>query len=138
MYDQMLGEFYRVIKPGGKLILSTPNILVNSSSGIVTNPYHTQEFTYEELATIIGKYFTRFDIYGQQYSRYENKNKPLAKAVEGLFYQRGVRKLPIKWQDTIMKKLNGIGHYPLSSDFVMVKDKAAILRCKTFFVVAKK
>src|ERR1041385_6161003 len=42
-FNEMLAEFRRVIKNDGVIIISTPNRIVNSPGGVVTNPYHTQE-----------------------------------------------------------------------------------------------
>ena len=39
-------EIHRVLKPGGRFLLSTPNALVtNPDGGEPLNPYHVQEFT---------------------------------------------------------------------------------------------
>lgn len=137
-YKKMLSEFKRVLKPGGLLVLSTPNILVNSPSGIVTNPFHTQEFKLEELISIVQNEFSDFKIFGQKYNRYKKSTFSLARFVENLFYLRGVRKIPIVFQERIMKLLNGIGHYPVSIDYILVDSPSEVVKCKTFFVVAKK
>lgn len=137
-YQKMINEFNRILKKDGLLILSTPNIIINSPSGKVTNPYHTQEFTFTELELIIKTEFEEFKIYGQKYSRYSNKSFSIVPIIETFFYLRGIRKIPIKIQDYIMKKLNGIGHYPKAFDYKLVEDINEIQKCKTFFVVAKK
>lgn len=46
-------ELFRVLKPGGKLILSTPNRKVTQRLGI-HNPYHLKEFSVEELVGLFG------------------------------------------------------------------------------------
>lgn len=51
-------ECARVLKPGGLLILSTPNRLTFSPEGI-RNPFHTVEFAPDELRGILAQ---RFDV----------------------------------------------------------------------------
>lgn len=52
-YMAMLQEFNRVLKPDGTAFISTPNFPINSPSGKVTNSYHKQEFTLDELDKIL-------------------------------------------------------------------------------------
>lgn len=53
-YRDFLKEIFRVLLPGGKLILSTPNRKVTRKMGI-KNPFHIKEFTVEELITILAE-----------------------------------------------------------------------------------
>ncbi len=45
-------EAMRVLKPGGKFILTTPNIKMS----ITRNPWHVREYTAAELTEMLGKY----------------------------------------------------------------------------------
>lgn len=140
-YLKMCKEFNRVLKSGGKLYLSTPNIKINSPTGKVENPYHTQEFTLLELRAIIhdsGYINARF--FGQKYIRYSSLTirNTLARILENSLYLKGIRKIPIKLQESLMKKINGKGHYPLSNDYALVEDPNQVMFCKTFFVIANK
>jgi ubiquinone/menaquinone biosynthesis C-methylase UbiE len=139
-YIKMLQEFARVLKPSGLAIISTPNFPMNSPTGKVTNPFHTQEFKYEEFEHILGASFTSVKIHGQQYNRYNTKGlrHRIASITEFILLQRGIRKLPISLQDSIMKRLINKPIYPEASDFDMVNDKVSILACTTFFAVCKK
>lgn len=139
-YKEMVSEFRRCLKDSGTLILSTPNILVNSPDGLVKNPYHTQEFNLLELKELLNSVFGNVKIYGQQYIRYEHKSfiNKIAKLIESFFYLKGVRKLPTFIQDTTMKLLIGKTQYPEISDFKMTSNPDEILKCKTFFAVCKK
>jgi 2-polyprenyl-3-methyl-5-hydroxy-6-metoxy-1,4-benzoquinol methylase len=139
-YKAMLQEFKRVIKPGGVAVISTPNFLINSPGGVLINEFHTQEFVYEELKTILEEIFPSVEIFGQHYSRYD---KPSVKmqigyCAETLLLQRGVRKLPIPIQDSIMQSLIGKPVYPEQDDYKMVTDIALIKKCKTFFAICRK
>ena len=134
----MLSEFYRVLKPGGIAIISTPNFPVNSPTGKVTNPFHTQEFVYEELKEILESVFPDVKIMGQKYVRYEGEFKPFSRLVLGTFHTMGIRKLPFKIKNGIVQSLTGKPLYPTPEDYKMVTGKSAIIKCKTFFCICRK
>lgn len=136
-YREMIREFKRVLKSDGVCIISTPNIAINSPGGKVMNPYHTQEFDFEELSEILNSVFSNVHIYGQEYIRYHRKGIGMFIGIglEWLLYQRGVRKLPIGIQDAIMKPFIGKGMYPDANDYRMTDDYKSLLQCKTFWAV---
>lgn len=55
-----LKEIHRVLKPGGRAILSTPNIKMTLSR----NPWHIREYTAEQLTALANKYFSHVDMKG--------------------------------------------------------------------------
>ena len=55
-----LKEIFRVLKPGGKLLLTTPNKLMSLSR----NPWHIREYTPFEMKDILSKYFTKTQVNG--------------------------------------------------------------------------
>jgi ubiquinone/menaquinone biosynthesis C-methylase UbiE len=136
-YDRMIPEFRRVLKPSGIAILSTPNFIVNSPTGIIENPYHTQEFTYEQLEQILAPVFSRFTIYGQKYTRYKITTPlmKLGKWIEHCFYKKGIRKLPMVFQNGVMMMVTGKKQYPSETDFEMVSERNEAVGCKTFFII---
>jgi ubiquinone/menaquinone biosynthesis C-methylase UbiE len=138
-YKAMLFEFYRVLKPGGIAFISTPNFPINSPSGKVTNPYHTQEFTYDELNTLLKEAFPDVTIKGQKYSRYDNGKTPrIGKLIEWFFNIIGIRKSPYSIKNGVSKFFIHKPFYPTDDDFSMVAEKEAILKCKTFFCLCRK
>ena len=50
--ELFLSEIQRILKPGGKAILSTPNIKMTLSR----NPWHEREYTADQLADLAAKY----------------------------------------------------------------------------------
>jgi ubiquinone/menaquinone biosynthesis C-methylase UbiE len=139
-YKAMLVEFNRVLKKDGVAIISTPNIIINSPTGVVLNPYHTQEFNYNELENILNSTFNNVKIFGQKYIRYSKKSirNTTGKIFEKFLYLRGVRKIPLSIQNYIMQLLIKKKLYPQPNDFELTLDKNEILKCKTFFAVCYK
>jgi 2-polyprenyl-3-methyl-5-hydroxy-6-metoxy-1,4-benzoquinol methylase len=139
-YQKMLNEFKRVLKKDALLILSTPNFLINSPKGIVTNPYHTQEWVYEDLLKLLSNTFSSVKLSGQKYIRYQNKNSLKYKIgflAENLLYCRGLRKTPIYIQDKIMQSIIGEPMYPSAKNYLLVNDTNQAKQCKTFFAVCQ-
>jgi SAM-dependent methyltransferase len=71
LWDQpgYVAESARVLRPGGTLVLSTPNRLTFSpghdpASGPPTNPFHTREFSAPELADLLSPHFPDITRYG--------------------------------------------------------------------------
>ncbi|MEZ4936912.1 MAG: methyltransferase domain-containing protein [Crocinitomicaceae bacterium] len=74
-------EIHRVLKPGGKMIVTTPNI----KTSITRNPWHIREYTVEELKTLLGKSFksvTANGVFGnEKIMDYYEKNKASVKKI---------------------------------------------------------
>jgi ubiquinone/menaquinone biosynthesis C-methylase UbiE len=140
-YHEMVAEFARVLKPGGQLILSTPNREVSSPDGIIVNPFHIQEFTYEELKQILETSFPVVQLSGQRYKRYDKESirRKIGKMFEKLFLSFGIRKLPYSWRNGFMKMFFGYPLYPGETDFILEKDMNRIKKeCPVQFAVCKK
>ena len=76
-----LSEIFRVLKPGGKLLLTTPNKLMSLSR----NPWHIREYTPFEMKDILRKYFVKSEVkgvYGNDIvMEYYQKNKESVKKI---------------------------------------------------------
>jgi len=137
-YMAMLKEFNRVLHDDGTAIISTPNFLINSPRGFIENPYHTQEFVYDELTDILSKVFAEVTIYGQHYSRYDKPMPVLAKFAEQVLKIKGIRKLPVSVKNKVARIFIGKGFHPDENDYVLVSDRDSIVKCQTFFCICKK
>lgn len=140
-YREMASEFARVLRPGGLLILSTPNREVSSPDGIIVNPFHIQEFTCEELREILSRNFSNVELNGQRYCRYDKRSfgKTTGKFFERLFLSFGIRKLPYRWRSGFMKTFFGYPLYPREIDFILEKDLARVKKeCPVQFAICRK
>lgn len=62
---RFLAECARVLVPGGRLIISTPNKDVYSRPARGSNPYHCSEMTEREFISALGAAFIGIDLYTQ-------------------------------------------------------------------------
>jgi SAM-dependent methyltransferase len=73
--EQFLHEIHRVLKPGGKVILTTPNIMMS----ITRSPWHIREYTPEQMGEILESAFDKYELKGvfgnEKVMDYYNKNK---------------------------------------------------------------
>ncbi len=69
----MLAEAVRVLKPGGRLLCSTPNRDVMNPGKTIEqgsfNPYHVREYSPGEFRELLGRYFPQVEILGQTFFR---------------------------------------------------------------------
>lgn len=59
-HDEFLAVLTSVVKPGGLLMVSTPNKRLFPSF----NPYHVHELDYDEMQALFHKHFSKFTVYG--------------------------------------------------------------------------
>lgn len=57
---EYLKEIYRVLKPGGKALITTPNIKMSLSR----NPWHIREYTARELSQLAHQVFSKVEMLG--------------------------------------------------------------------------
>ncbi|MCE9613341.1 MAG: class I SAM-dependent methyltransferase [Lentisphaerae bacterium] len=61
--ERNIAEIRRVLRPGGLLLLGTPNKEISSPWGRSRNPFHLREFTYEELDALLRVNFRHVHIF---------------------------------------------------------------------------
>jgi ubiquinone/menaquinone biosynthesis C-methylase UbiE len=73
--SKFLAEIHRVLKPGGKLILTT----CNRKSSLSRNPWHEREYTAVQLRDLMKKYFPELSLQGvhgnEKVTEYMKRNK---------------------------------------------------------------
>jgi len=73
--EMFLQEIHRVLKPGGKVILTTPNVMMS----LTRNPWHTREYTTEQMGEVLKSSFENYELQGvfgnDKVMDYYNKNK---------------------------------------------------------------
>jgi GT2 family glycosyltransferase/SAM-dependent methyltransferase len=65
-HDEMMLEIKRVLRPGGVLIISTPDKQTYSIETNYQNPYHVKELLAQEFKDLLSKHFTHSEHFGQK------------------------------------------------------------------------
>lgn len=72
---EFVKEVWRVLKKGGRFIVSTPN----APMSLTRNPWHVREYTGEELQALLGREFSEVEMYGvngnEKIMEYYEKNR---------------------------------------------------------------
>ena len=75
-----VAEVHRVLRPGGRFIVSTPN----RTMSLTRNPWHIREYSPEEFSALLGAEFTSVEPYGVEgnesvWSYYEKNREGVAR-----------------------------------------------------------
>lgn len=93
---KLLEEIYRVLRPGGKLIISTPN----KTMSLTRNPWHIREYTADQFSNLLGSFFPKVEAKGvfgnEKVTEYYEENKRSVERFERYDIFRFNRWLP-KW-----------------------------------------
>ena len=65
-HDEMLLEVRRVLRPDGRLLVSTPERDNYSPSDMPANPFHVRELTRAEFAALLERHFAHVSLVGQR------------------------------------------------------------------------
>ncbi|AFL82966.1 methyltransferase family protein [Belliella baltica DSM 15883] len=104
-----LEEIYRVLKPGGKAIISTPNIRHTLSR----NPWHIREYTSKELITLCEEIFDKVNAMGiggndKVWSYHEENRKSVNKIMrfDVLNLQHKLPASVLRWPYEVLNRMN--------------------------------
>ena len=104
-----LEEIYRVLKPGGKAIISTPNIRHTLSR----NPWHIREYTSKELIKLCEEIFDKVNAMGiggndKVWSYHEENRKSVNKIMrfDVLNLQHKLPAAVLRWPYEVLNRLN--------------------------------
>ena len=62
-HDHFMTELRRVLRPGGFVIMSSPERDVYSPAGSAPNPHHVHELTHDEFAALLHQHFGHVTLY---------------------------------------------------------------------------
>jgi SAM-dependent methyltransferase len=116
-------EFRRVLRPTGRLVLSTPNRLFGSPERHAQNPFHVREFSGDELLDLLLPRFETVTIYGQWVDA-QYRHVPFlmndGRADPGTLLWKALNRLPFAVKEGLARALTGRPFYPGEADFRFV------------------
>lgn len=140
-------EIYRVLKPGGKALITTPNILMSLSR----NPWHIREYTGDQLKQLGQKYFPKVTMMGisgnNKVMDYYSANKASVDKIMrwdilNLQYRLPAFLLKIPYEllnrlnrNKLQTGNNNLVHDISHSDYILTKD---IAHCLDLFCIMEK
>ncbi|MEO8649954.1 MAG: class I SAM-dependent methyltransferase [Acidobacteriota bacterium] len=125
--SDFLAELCRVIIPGGKLVLSTPNaVYTMPQNGVPSNPFHIFEYTPQELRAELSAHF-RIDRFLGQSLDVKFQIPPFFEAQQRLPNNVGIRtrliawkllnRMPSRFREWCSRAIWGAPFYPTESDY---------------------
>ena len=122
--DGFVAECARALRPGGVLVLSTPNRLT-FPAGI--NPFHVHEFDPHELATLLGRRFAHVQLWGVAHGPgLRWLDRVLGEAAQHRLVRTPYADLP-SWLRAVLRTVTS-RDFAVTSDVVRALDLFAVCR----------
>jgi ubiquinone/menaquinone biosynthesis C-methylase UbiE len=142
-----IGECIRILKPGGKLLLTTPN----TKKSFARNPFHVHEYTFDEISKELNSFTKNIELLGlngnEQVNKYYDENGKfvrmilkfdflgLHKILPGKILQLPYNLLTSLMRNRLKEKITEAIHFT-SKDFFLQKEN--LDECWDIFVVGGK
>jgi SAM-dependent methyltransferase len=124
---QFVRELERVLKPRGRLVLSTPNRAFGPPELHTGNRFHIKEFIADELRALLSTCFADVKLYGQRPSpayRYVPYLLVTRRFEPGAIAWKLLTRLPFSVKNSLALTLTGRPFYPSEDDYFFVRDDA--------------
>ncbi|HYY87333.1 MAG TPA: class I SAM-dependent methyltransferase, partial [Chloroflexota bacterium] len=122
----LAAELRRVLRPGGWLVLSTPNRAFGPPERLASNPYHVREFSGEELLDLLRQHFEEVRLHGQWVApsyRYVPYLLVEPRRTLAAVIWKVLNRLPFAVKDALAWFLSGRPFYPGEADYAFVPDR---------------
>ena len=106
---EFVREVARVLRPGGKFVVTTPN----APMSLTRNPWHVREYTADELRNLLECYFSNVEIYGvvgnEKVMEYYHKNRASVRKItrfDVLNLQYRLPRVLLQWPYDLLNRMN--------------------------------